>query len=120
MDYFNHYIEGYVHNGRIGVLVELDVSDSIATRNDLFKGLAKDLAMHIAAMAPISVEELLQEPSVQDPDKTVSELIAQVAGELREQIAVMRFVRWSVDPQEPRHPDPPRSPAVICNLRKAG
>ena len=67
MDYPNHFIESYVQNGGIGVLVELGISDSVVTRSDAFTRLAKDLTMHIAAMAPTSVEELLQQPFVKDP-----------------------------------------------------
>ena len=119
MNFPSHFIEGYVHNGGVGVLVELGVSDSVVTRSDVFTRLAKDLAMHIAAMAPASVEELLQQPSVKDPDLTVSQLVARVAGDLHEQIGVLRFMRWVASPQEPLQPEPPRSPAVIYNLRNA-
>lgn len=119
MNFPNHFIESYVHNGGIGVLVELGVSDSVVTKHDAFMGLARDLAMHIAAMAPASVEELLQQPFVKDPDMAVSLLIARVAGELREKVAVVRFVRWIANPPEPVQPEPPRSPAVIYNFRNA-
>lgn len=119
MNFAGHFIESYVHNGGIGVLVEMRVSDSLVMKSDLFLGLAKDMAMHIAAMAPTSIEDLLQQPHVKDPDITVNQLITRVAGDLREKIAVVRFVRWSTDPQESLQPEPPRSPAVIYDLRKA-
>ncbi len=120
MNHSNHFIESYVHNGGIGVLVELAFSDSTTARSDVFQRLAKDLAMHIAAMAPASIEDLLQQPSVADPAITVSELIARTDENLHEEIAVLRFVRWSAHPQESLQPKPPRSPAVINDLRSAG
>ena len=116
----NRFIESYVYNGRVGVLVELGISDSSTMRSDSFTRLAKDLAMQIATMAPASVEELLEQPSVTDTDISVSELIARVDGELHVKIAVLRFVRWVAHPEEPLEPEPPRSPAVIQNLRGAG
>jgi elongation factor Ts len=119
MNYSDRFIESYVHNGGIGVLVELGVSDSIVTRSDAFTRLAKDLAMHIAAMAPTTVEELLQQPSVKDPDVTVDQLVARIAGDLHEKVAVLRFIRWVTNPPEPLQPEPPRSPAVIYNLRNS-
>lgn len=119
MDYFNHYIESYVHNGGIGVLVELDVSDSLASRTDLFKLLASDLAMHIAAMNPSTVEDLLSHPFVKDPEQTVEQGISQVAEKLKSKVIVRRFVRWTAEPQKPSFPEPPRTPAVIYDLRKA-
>lgn len=113
------FIESYVHNGGIGVLIELRLSNSFVMKSDLFTGLAKDLAMHIAAIAPTSVEDLLEQSFVKDLDITVKQLITRVAGDLREKIAVVRFVRWSTDQQESLQPEPPRSPAVIYDLRKA-
>ena len=47
----------YVHmNGKIGVLVNLEVSDNLAG-NETVVALGKDLAMQIAAMNPIAVDE---------------------------------------------------------------
>lgn len=45
-------VEGYVHSGRIGVLVEVNCETDFVTRTDDFKSLAHDIAMHIAASAP--------------------------------------------------------------------
>jgi elongation factor Ts len=94
MDYFNHYIESYVHNGGIGVLIELDVSDTFAFRADVFKVLANDLAMQVAAMNPDDIEDLLSQPFVKDPERTVDQRISQVAEELKSKMVVRRFVRW--------------------------
>ena len=49
-------IETYLHsNGRIGSMVELFCETDFVARNHDFKGLAHDLAMHIAAMGPLYV-----------------------------------------------------------------
>ncbi|MCE7936892.1 elongation factor Ts [Candidatus Saccharibacteria bacterium CPR2] len=45
-------IESYVHDGRIGVLVEVNCETDFVARTDDFKELAHDLAIHIAASAP--------------------------------------------------------------------
>ena len=119
MDYFNHFIEGYVHNGGIGVLIELDVSDSFAIRADAFKTLASDLAMQVAAMNPGSVEDMLFQPFVKDPELTVDQRISLVADGIQSKIVVRRFVRWTAEPQKPGTSEPPRTPAVIYDLRKA-
>ena len=42
----------YVHNGKIGVMVELNCETDFVARNPDFQTLAKDLAMHIAASEP--------------------------------------------------------------------
>ena len=50
----------YNHDGRIGVLVELNCETDFVARGDIFKELLKDVAMHIAASAPeyVSVDEI--------------------------------------------------------------
>lgn len=47
-------VEAYIHsNGRLGVLVELLCETDFVARNPLFKELAHDISLHIAAMKPI-------------------------------------------------------------------
>lgn len=50
----------YNHDSRIGVLVEVNCETDFVARNEIFTGLVKDLAMHIAASAPqyVSVEAI--------------------------------------------------------------
>ncbi len=49
-------VEAYVHsNERLGVLVELFSETDFVARNPGFKGLAHDIALHIAAMRPMYV-----------------------------------------------------------------
>ena len=44
-------IESYIHvGGKIGVLVEINCETDFVARNERFKELARDIAMHIAAM----------------------------------------------------------------------
>jgi elongation factor Ts len=44
-------VESYIHvGGKIGVLVEVNCETDFVARGERFKGLARDLAMHIAAM----------------------------------------------------------------------
>lgn len=42
----------YNHDGRIGVLVELNSETDFVARNEIFADLVKDVAMHVAAAAP--------------------------------------------------------------------
>jgi elongation factor Ts len=42
----------YNHDNRIGVLVEVNCETDFVARNDIFKDLVKDIAMHIAASNP--------------------------------------------------------------------
>jgi len=50
-------IESYVHDGKIGVLVEVLAETDFVVRNDDFKAFIHDIALHIAAAAPKYVSE---------------------------------------------------------------
>jgi elongation factor Ts len=55
------YVGSYIHsNGKVGVLVEVDCETDFVARNEEFKELAHDLAMHIAASNPkyVSYDEI--------------------------------------------------------------
>ncbi|HSX44544.1 MAG TPA: translation elongation factor Ts [Candidatus Saccharimonadales bacterium] len=53
-------VGNYNHDGRIGVLVEVNCETDFVAKTDEFKDLVKDLAMHIAASNPqyVSVDEV--------------------------------------------------------------
>ena len=45
-------VEAYIHNGKYGALVEVNSETDFVSNNDDFKAFVKDIAMHIAAVAP--------------------------------------------------------------------
>lgn len=85
-------IDTYVHNTRkVASVVELLCETDFVARNVEFQKLAHELAMHIAAMKPGSLDELLNQPFVRDQDMTVKDLISQYVAKLGENIQVDRF-----------------------------
>lgn len=50
-------IGNYNHNGRIGVLVEVNCETDFVARTDDFKNFVKDVSMHVAASSPLFVSE---------------------------------------------------------------
>ena len=51
-------ITSYIHPpGKIGVIVELNCETDFVARTDDFKNLAREVAMHIASAAPLSVDK---------------------------------------------------------------
>lgn len=135
-------IGSYIHfDNKTAVIVELNCETDFVAKTDDFKGLARDLAMHIASTAPLAISPdeidpevvarerdvylqqvkeqgkpehiiekivegklqkffkenvLLAQPYVKDPDKTIGELITEVASRTGEKIEVARFSRLKV------------------------
>ncbi len=105
-------IEAYIHAGnRIGSLVELNCETDFVARTVEFHQLAHNIAMQVAAMAPVYVDKseipegetrppeevaLLQQPFIRDPSKTVNELIQELIAKVGENIRVRRFSRFAL------------------------
>lgn len=110
------------HNGQIGVLLDVRVSNDIS-RNKVefieeFAQLCRDIAIHIAATNPTDVAALLNQPFVKNPDQKVMELLNEKSESLHDSIAISRFMRWdtgtSDDDNDPRH-----DPALAMQLKSA-
>ncbi len=120
MHQFYRHIESYGHKGKIGVLVEFAMGDDFTPYTEEFTALAKDIALHVAASSPVSVEDLLQQAFVKNNDLTVGQLLIDTSTVLREQISIVRFVRWQTEATRPDLPEPPRSPANVARLKASG
>ena len=90
-------IESYIHpNKTIGVLLHLGCETDYVAMNDDFINLAKDIAMHAAAMMPETIEELNEQPFVKNPDITISKLVEDAILKIGEKIEVAAFTRYTV------------------------
>ncbi len=89
-------VEAYVHNGRVGVLVELRCETDFVARTDEFKHLAHEIALQVVAMNPKHVTALLKEPYIRDPKITVADLVKHVVAKVGENITIGRFTRISL------------------------
>lgn len=105
-------IHSYIHhNDRLGVLVELNCETDFVARTDGFRSLAQNIAVHIAAAAPLCVSEedipegedgepkdiaLLLQPYVQDPDVTIGDMVQETIGKTGENIRISRFARFQL------------------------
>ena len=72
-------IEAYLHhNGKVAVLVELNCETDFVARTDDFRGLAKDVAMHVAFANPLAVStEDLPAEVVERERRIYTEQVAQ-------------------------------------------
>ncbi len=71
-------IGSYIHMDRIGVMAEVNCETDFVARTDDFRGLVKDLAMHIAAATPIYISREEVPQAVIEKEMEIYK--AQVAG----------------------------------------
>ena len=89
-------LEAYIHNGRVGVLLELRCETDFVAHSDPFKEVAKEIVMQIAAMNPEGADILLKQPFIKDEKTTVEELIKGVSAKTGENIKIGRFTRFEI------------------------
>ena len=135
-------VHAYIHmGGKVGVLVELNCETDFVARTDDFQGLAREIAMHIAAADPRYVRReevpaevlekereiyraqfagsgkpanviekivdgkldsfytqvcLLDQPSVRDPNVTISQMVSAATAKTGENVTVSRFCRFKL------------------------
>ena len=91
------YIHTYVHGeGRIGAMVELLCETDFVAKNEVFKTLAKEIAMQIAATGSKDTETLLQEPFIKNPETKVVSLIEEAVQKTGERIEIGRYARFEL------------------------
>jgi len=116
-------VESYIHaGGKIGALVELNSETDFVARGEEFRQLARNIAMQVAAMAPLVVSEddltpdakaelvrehgdekkavesavLLRQPYIRDSTKTIDDLVTALAASTGENVRVRRFARFQL------------------------
>ena len=101
-------IETYLHTGgRVGAMVELGCETDFVARTEEFQKLAHDIAMQVAAMGPIYVDQdeieegdtrisLMQQPFIKNNSSSVGEMVRELAAKVGENIRVVRFNRLEV------------------------
>jgi len=89
-------VKAYVHNDRVGALLELNCETDFVARSDPFRELAHSLAMQIVAMNPKDIDELLAESYVKDESVVINDLVNGVILKTGENIKVGRFVRYEL------------------------
>lgn len=112
-------VEAYVHLGsKIGVLLEVNCETDFVAKNSDFCQFSKDVAMHIAAMAPLYIKRedvpadvlaehkdaeaflkekcLMEQAFVKNPKLTIQDYLNSLVAKIGENMFIGRFKRFKV------------------------
>jgi len=89
-------VHSYVHNGRIGVILELRAETDFVVRSEPFRNLTHELAMQVAASDPADVDALLDQPYIKDAARTVKDVVNEVIAKVGENVEVNKFYRIEI------------------------
>jgi elongation factor Ts len=89
-------VQSYIHaNNRIGAIVEVDCQTDFVARNEKFIEFARDLALHIAAAAPLAISE--EDVPAEDREREERIAVEQAADRpenVRERIVKGKVDKW--------------------------
>ncbi len=89
-------VQSYIHaGGKIGAMVEVNCQTDFVARNEKFIEFARDLALHIAAAAPLAITE--DEVPVEDREREERIAIEQAADRpenVRQRIVSGKLDKW--------------------------
>ncbi len=112
-------IDSYIHfGGNLGSLVEINCETDFVARTDVFKNFVRDVAMHIAALAPRYIRKedvpqealretdnpdeyiqqncLMEQPFIKNNKITIGDYLRDVVSQSGENVVIRRFVRFGV------------------------
>src|SRR3989344_1145591 len=82
-------IVSYIHsNGSVGAIMELLCETDFVARNEEFKALARDIAMHITALAPeyLKIEDIKEEEKTRAKELFEKDIDSSKPKEIRDKI----------------------------------
>ena len=89
-------ISSYIHhNGKVGVLVEINCETDFVARTDDFKELGREIALHIASAAPVSVDKDGVSHDVVDRERAIFEEQARASG--KPEAIIQKMVEGKVE-----------------------
>ena len=86
-------VQSYVHDGRIGVLVEVSCETDSVAQTEPFLEFASNLALQLAACPAANATELLAQDYLRDDQLTVDQYRQRVMARLGENLVVGQLAR---------------------------
>jgi elongation factor Ts len=89
-------VQSYIHAGnKIGAMVEVDCQTDFVARSEPFIEFARDLALHIAAAAPLAIsEEDVPAEDREREERIATEQAADRPENVRERIVAGKLDKW--------------------------
>ena len=90
-------VTSYIHsNKKMGVLLAVNCETDFVAQNEEFVSAANQIAMHIGAMQPADVTELLDQPFIMNPEMTIKQVVEGLTQKTGERVEIGSFVRYSI------------------------
>ena len=112
-------VEAYIsEDGKVGAVVEVNAETDFVAKNEEFKTFVMNVAKQVVETNPKDVEELLAQDSIEEPGKTVNEVLVGKIATIGENMSVRRFARFESEGLVEKYIHGDGKIAVLVNMSK--
>ena len=112
---------GYVSDdNKVGAVVEVNSETDFVAKNEEFRAFVESVAKQVALKNPATVEDLLDQESIDVSGKKVSEVLVEKVAKIGENMNIRRFVRFeTTDGLVEKYIHGDGKIAVLVNMKNA-
>ena len=111
-------VEAYVsEDGKVGAVVEVNAETDFVAKKEEFKTFVANVAKQVAEKNPKDVEELLAQDSIEEPGKTVNEVLVGKIATIGENMNIRRFARFESEGLVEKYIHGDGKIAVLVNMK---
>ena len=91
-------VDAYIsEDGKVGAVVEVNAETDFVAKNEEFRNFVADIVKQVALNNPKDVEDLLNEKSIVENDKTVRDVLTNKIATIGENMSIRRFERFETN-----------------------
>ena len=112
-------VEAYIsEDGKVGAIVEVNSETDFVGKNEEFRTFVMNVAKQVVEKNPADVESLLAQDSVEEPGKTVQEVLVGKIATIGENLNIRRFARFASEGLVEKYIHGDGKIAVLINMKK--
>ena len=112
-------VEAYIsEDGKVGAIVEVNSETDFVGKNEEFRTFVMNVAKQVLEKNPADVESLLAQDSIEEPGKTVQEVLVGKIATIGENLNIRRFARFASEGLVEKYIHGDGKIAVLINMKK--
>ena len=112
-------VEAYIsEDGKVGAIVEVNSETDFVGKNEEFRTFVMNVAKQVVEKNPADVESLLAQDSIEEPGKTVQEVLVGKIATIGENLNIRRFARFASEGLVEKYIHGDGKVAVLINMKK--
>ncbi len=111
-------VEAYIsEDGKVGAIVEVNAETDFVAKNEEFKNFVLSVAKQVVEKNPKDLDDLLSQEAIDEPGKTVKDVLTDKIAKIGENMNIRRFARFESDGLIEKYIHGDGKIAVLVNMK---